>query len=104
MNFVSSTVVGKIESRGGKEMGADIKRKIDFLEIVSEGEDAVLSYFNNLESIEERMGFYKLVVWGESSNCITGLSILGERLLCSKPGLTGLGKTVYEGRKDLIFK
>jgi len=85
-------------------MGAEIKRKIDFLEIVSEGEDAVLSYFNNLGSIEEKMGFYKLVSWGESSNCITGLSILNEGLLCSEPGLTGLGRTVYEGRKDLIFK
>lgn len=87
-----------------KEMGADIKRKIDFLQMVSEGEDAVLSHFNNLESREERMRFYKLVVWGESSNCITGLTIKGEGLLCAKPELTGLGRTVYEGRKDLIFK
>ena len=85
-------------------MGADIKGKIDFLEVVSGGEDSILSYYNNLGSIEEKTKFYKLVSWGASSNCITGLSIFNEELLCNEPGLTGLGRTVYEGRKDLIFK
>ena len=85
-------------------MGADIKGKIDFLEIVSEGEKSIIRYFNELGNAEERTRFYNLVSWGASTDCVTGLSILDEGLFYDEPRLTTLGKTVYEGRKDLIFK
>ena len=85
-------------------MGADIRGKIDFLGVVSRGRDAIVGYYDDLKTTEEREKFYQLVCWGERSNCTSGLKMQEDILCLDNPSLTGLGKVVYHGRKDLILK
>jgi|GEM_PF-3438142 len=85
-------------------MGADIRGKINFLEVVSGGEDSIKKHLNGIVTGEELKRFYELVVWGENTCCIKGLNLQGECLDCDHPGLTNLGRVVYEGRKNLILK
>lgn len=84
-------------------MGANIKGKMKFLEVVSEGKEAVMGYFESLEDKEERDKFCKMIDWGRRSKCISGLKYHRGELICREPSLTGLGKIVYEGRKDIIL-
>jgi len=84
-------------------MRGEIKRKINFLEIVSKGEEEVTRYFNNLEDDSEKTKFFKLINWGKRSKCIMGLNRDDNEIICNDPKLTHIGQKVYEGRKDLIL-
>ena len=93
-----------IQKKGGTYVRGEIRRKIDFLEVVSKGEEIFLKYFEELEGHEERSSFIELVNWGKRSKCITGIMKIDEKFIFENFELTNLGKEVYEGRKDLILR